>query len=138
LEDYDRRIHGLIGDHTVNDATLTFKIGSNELKQALAEADHDGHHAPVEPEAKNPEIDDLDEETYSQFTYTEVILLKGDYWHIARVLGQKRDGDSNLLGRYHPNPLLDTSIHEVKFPDGNIQDYATNVIAEAQYTQVSG
>jgi hypothetical protein len=34
------------------------------------------------------------------------------------------------------NPILDTRVYEVEFPDGTINDYAANIIAEALYAQV--
>jgi len=67
---------------------------------------------------------------------TEVLLPRGDYQYIAKVLGRKRDGDGNPIGQYHPNPILDTTVHEVEFPDGTIQEYAANVLADALYSQV--
>jgi hypothetical protein len=74
--------------------------------------------------------------TYNRFTSAEVVLPKGDYQYIAKVMGRKRDRVGNVIGHFHPNPILDTSIHEVMFPDGTIQDYSANVLAEALYSQV--
>jgi len=34
------------------------------------------------------------------------------------------------------NPILDTRVYEVEFPDGTINDYAANILAEALYAQV--
>jgi hypothetical protein len=115
---------------------LAFEIGSNELSQALSDANDDGHYSPIEPEAEKPDADDYDEEVYSRFTSAEVLLPKGGYEYIAKVLGRKRDDSGNPIGRYHPNPILDTTVHEVQFPDGSIQEYAANILAEALYAQV--
>jgi hypothetical protein len=134
---YDETIRGKLA--VQSDSTEPFMVteGSitNELQQAN-EAD-DGFNIPLEPDAEKPNPDDFnDEETYSRFTSAEVLLPKGDYEFIAKVTGCKRDSDGNPIGRYHPNPLLDTTVHEVEFPDGTVQDYAANVIAEALFTQV--
>jgi hypothetical protein len=90
----------------------------------------------VEPEAEKLDADDYDEATFHGLTSPEVVLPKGDYQYIAKVIGRKRDSDGNPVGRYHPNPILDTSIHEVEFPDGTISNYAANVLTEALYSQI--
>jgi len=136
LHSYDLSVRKKLGDDLATDEALSFEIGSEELQRTLQDADDDGHFIPVEPEASKPDADDFDEETYSHFTSAEVLLPKGDYQHIAKVLGRKRDESGQPIGHYHPNPILDTTIHEVQFPDGTIQEYSTNVIAEALYTQV--
>jgi hypothetical protein len=61
----------------------------------------------------------------------EVVLPKGEYQHIARVIGRKRDQEGNPIGKYNKNPILDTTVYEVEFPDNTIRDYAANVLAEA-------
>jgi hypothetical protein len=40
------------------------------------------------------------------------------------------------MGIGHSNPLLDTCIYEVKFPDGHTENFATNIIAENIYSQI--
>jgi hypothetical protein len=42
----------------------------------------------------------------------------------------------SLVGLANRNPLLDTRIYEVEFPDGHSQEFAANVIAESLYSQV--
>lgn len=135
---FDVAIHEKIGDQTTSEDALAFKIGSEEFTKALKEADDDGNFHPIEPEAEKSDPDDYDEETDSQFLSAEVKLSKGSYEYVAKVIGRKHDADGNPIGRYHPNPLLDTTNHEVQFPDDVIQDYAANVIAESLYAQIDG
>ena len=92
--------------------------------QALEDHEIPVIYDPVNPEEEKPDIDDYDEETYNRFTSAEVVLPKGDYQYIARVLGRKRDSTGQPIGRYNKNPILDTTIHEVEFPDGSIHKYA--------------
>ena len=54
----------------------------------------------------------------------------------ARVLKRTRDGDGIPIGRRHHNPILDTRQYEVEFPDGSVDVYTTNIIAENLYSQV--
>ncbi len=100
----------------------------------MAEADDDGHNLSIVPALEKPDIDDYDEDTYNRLIAAEFLLTKGEYQYIARVLGRKRDSDENSIGKHHPNSILDTTIHEVKFPDGTIRDYAANMIAKKHYT----
>lgn len=94
----------------------------------------DGIYAPLEPEAEKSEIQDYNEDMYSKFTSAEVLLPKGDYQYVAKVIGRKRDGDGNPIRRYHPNLILDTTVHEGEFLNGSVHDYAANVLAEALFS----
>jgi hypothetical protein len=105
------------------------------LDKALEEAD-DGEYDPYEPEAEHPELDDYDEETLDKLLAAEVILPKGDYQFVGKVIGRKRDANGNPVGRANSNPILDTRVSEVEFPDGSVKDYAANILAEALYAQV--
>ena len=39
-------------------------------------------------------------------------------------------------GRYDPNPILDSRVYEVMFPDGDVEQYAANILAENMLGQV--
>jgi hypothetical protein len=52
------------------------------------------------------------------------------------VKTRKRDFDGNPIGKANYNPLLDTRLYDIEFPDGDIQEYAANVIAESISSQV--
>jgi len=55
---------------------------------------------------------------------------------IGTVKGRKRDENGKLIGHWHTNPLLDTSEYEVAFPDGSVEIYQANRIAEEIYQSV--
>ena len=55
---------------------------------------------------------------------------------LCRVKGIKRNTDESLIGNYNSNPILDTRIFDVEYPDGKIDAFATNVISESIYAQV--
>ena len=48
---------------------------------------------------------------------------------------RKRDADGNPLGRENRNPILDSRLYEVEFPDGRTEEIAANAIAQAMYAQ---
>ena len=59
---------------------------------------------------------------------------RGDSHNEAAVKKRKRTVDRNyLVGKENSNPILDTRIYEVEFPDGGIGEYTTNIIAESLY-----
>ena len=47
-----------------------------------------------------------------------------------------KDADGNPIGKYDPNPILDTHAYGVQFPDGSLKSFNMNVIAENLYSQV--
>jgi hypothetical protein len=83
-----------------------------------------------------PEVDGFDQETYDAYVLAQVQLPKGDDMAIGTIVKRKRDHDGNPIGQHDANPKLDTRIYEVEFPDGEVLEYAANVIAENLYSQV--
>ena len=55
----------------------------------------------------------------------------------GKVTRQVLDPDGQVAGMYDDNPFLTTITYEVEFPDGQVKDYAANVIAENMLTQVN-
>ena len=55
---------------------------------------------------------------------------------LCRVKGRKQDANGEGVGQYDPNPILDTRIFQVEHPGGQIEEYATNVIAESLLSNV--
>eukprot|EP00957_Ditylum_brightwellii_P075355 5726310-Ditylum_brightwellii.AAC.1 len=49
-----------------------------------------------------------------------------------RALGS----NNNTAGSDHDNSMLESTGHEVEFPDRDVKEYATNIIAENMQTQV--
>ena len=48
----------------------------------------------------------------------------------GKVFYRVTDNMGYLKGRYHPNPLVDTSEYRVEYPDGSSEEYAANLFAE--------
>ena len=83
-----------------------------------------------------PEADDFDAETYDNYISAQVLLPKGDSLVSGQVMKRKRDENGNPIGKSNSNPLLDTRVYEVQFPDGTEQEYTANLIATSLYTEV--
>jgi hypothetical protein len=66
----------------------------------------------------------------------EIFLPHGDRNEIAKVMGRKRNSDGLYIGHKHQNPILDSRVFAVKFPDGDERDVSYNTIAEHLFSQV--
>ena len=79
--------------------------------------------------------DTLGKELQDKYVGVRVLLPCGDNLNEGVVLNRKRTADGNLLqGKENTNPILDTRVYEVQFPDGGIAEYTTNIIAESLYS----
>ena len=67
----------------------------------------------------------------------EVLLPQdGEYMQMATVIGRATDSDGVPVGSYDSNPILNTRLYDVMFPDGSIRQYSANIIAENIFSQV--
>ena len=82
------------------------------------------------------EFDDFTPEAYDEFITSEVLLPHGGELTLARVARRKRDADGNPIGSRSTNPILDSRLYEVEFPDGSTDAFTANIIAEHLYSQL--
>ena len=47
----------------------------------------------------------------------------------GKVIGCSVDKDGKVTGKQHNNPILDTRLYDMQFPDGSIKKVAANRIA---------
>ena len=73
---------------------------------------------------------------YDKIINAEVMLQNGDKLQSAKVLQRSIGPDGTIEGRYNDNPVLNSIIYDVEFPDGTIKEYSANVIAENMLSQV--
>ena len=96
-----------------------------------------------DPEGWTPEdigIDstapETDNDDYDVLINSEVILPHQDKNVHAVVIGRHRDNQGRTIGTQDKNPILNTAVYDVQFPDGATKQYAANTIAENLYSQV--
>ena len=77
-----------------------------------------------------------DSESYDNLISAEVRLQRNDKIETGVVIERKRDSSGNFIGNSNANPILDTRVYTVQFPDGSFSDYAANIIAENIFSQV--
>ena len=114
-----------------------------EVYRYLFEGDDDPHPmeqaVPLE-ESNLPEADDgkyndlLSEELNDRYLGLNVLLPQHGKLQEAKIVSRKRTSDGKMLsGHEHSNPLLDSRIYNVEFPDGGVGEFTTNTIAESLY-----
>ena len=60
----------------------------------------------------------------------EVLLPHGEEQVMANLLRKSVDDDGQVIGAHNKNPLLNTLVYDVEFPDGDVNKYATNLICQ--------
>ena len=73
---------------------------------------------------------------YDRLIHAEVTLPQGENQMNAKVIGRAKDDEGKMVGHFHDNPLLNSIVYDVEFPDGAVKQYAANIIAENMYSQV--
>jgi hypothetical protein len=76
----------------------------------------------VEPKASMPEADEYTPEEFDKYISAEVLLPKGNNLVLGKLIGRKRDGDDNPIGVAHKNPIFDTRLYQVQFPEGQVEE----------------
>ena len=116
--------------------------------QVDAEPDnlHDPYEDPDEPARAMPDfLDPVDGDTnqlldqnpaYNILIHSEVVLPHQDKLWNAKILRRSLDPTGRSVGTYHKNPILNTLVYDVEFPDGEVKEYSVNVIAENLLSQV--
>jgi hypothetical protein len=73
---------------------------------------------------------------HDELVNAEVRLPQGDAMRSATVLGHFKDSDGTVKGRHSDDQMLNTLLYDVEFPNGEVKQYAANLIAENMYSQV--
>ena len=55
--------------------------------------------------------------------YAELKLPQWEETNIVKVVGQYKENSGNIIGKYNSNPMLNTMVYDVDFPDGTIHKY---------------
>ena len=91
---------------------------------------------PEEPDSVMPKADSYTPEEMDEYISAELLLPHGGDLSHAKVIGRKRDRDGKPVGTRNPNPILDSRLYEVEFPDGSTETFTANTIIENLYAQV--
>ena len=123
-----QRVHSRWGDKTkVGDLGADCLNLVSEPDNFEAWEDHEA--GPNSPDLK--EEQDPTPEYGDVYLNAEVLFSLGGEMQRGIVRKRKRDVDGNPMGRENQNPILDTRLYEVEFPDGRTEELAANAIALA-------
>ena len=98
-----------------------------------------------EQERAMPDIEDvvdanghlLDQQpAYDAIINAEVRMQLGEEYVTGKVKQRALGPDGRVAGTYDENPILNSIVYEVEFPDGQVREYAANVIADNILSQV--
>ena len=138
-EEFDKAIRKRYGDHR--------SPPSNWVQRRRRPGDDEQHEAETQREDEDgvrvefPYLDGNNKKEFEMLEHddisevdllngAEVLLPKGIHMQAATVLGRSKDNFGRLIGNYDSNPILDSRVYDVMFPDGTIHQYAANIIAE--------
>jgi hypothetical protein len=115
--------------------------GESDTKES---DDADGD-ADTEPAGELPDIEDildftgkvLNQQPMSdKMINAEIILQQGDMLQHGEVKRRSIDDNGKTIGTYSDNPIMNSIVYEVDFPDGELKEYAANILAENMLSQV--
>lgn len=126
------------------DETIMNKLGAKLTEGDLLELGEDfitssfPHYSDEYGNDLPPMPEDMEEEEkldIDNYIGAEVLMDKGESMQTAKVVSRKRGRDGSSIGIANPNPMLDTRIYVVRYPDGIEEEYSANIIAQNLYSQ---
>ena len=84
----------------------------------------------IEDDFEEPPDQEADPVEFDKYVSAKVSFNADGVETFGVVKGRKRDSSGSLIGHYHQNPHLDTSIYQVEFEDGKVESFYANQIIE--------
>ena len=107
------------------------RLGSWVLPRELEDIvlENTPQYDPYEDESQNRQtVPQLAEElepmpeVCNQYIGAEIMLPRGGKMARGHVLAQSHDASGNIMDRAHANPIMDTSLYQVEFAGGRLQN----------------
>ena len=120
-------------------------INPPQIKKGKEDNDFEEYEDNDEAPRVVPEVEDsvdskgrlIDQQpAYDRLINAEVQLQQEDEVVLAKVKQRALGPDGTVVGTYSENPFLNSIVYEVEFPDGQVKEYAANLIAENMMAQV--
>jgi len=143
-EEYTKRVESIIGnfrhatiqridqkpEEIVDIYSDLFELTEGDVDEIQVQAFDSEGNPITKPEAEEIVMQDAPNvEINDKWINATVPISYGGEIIQGTVKRRKRDGDSGLLiGKSHPNPILDTRMYEVEMPDGTYDYHANNLI----------
>ena len=103
-----------------------------------------GIHEPADSESDTRTTDEKtlddfpDRDEFDAYIGAQVVLPSkdGESIVLTKVTNRKRDANGKVMGTANQNPILDTRVYQVEYPDGAVSEFSANIIAENILSQV--
>ena len=82
-----------------------------------------------------PDRNDLGNQYFYNYLDAQVLPYFGEDQKTAKSKPRKREGNGKRMGQLHSNPILNTRLYDVEFPDGTEKKFTANIIAQNMYSQ---
>ena len=80
---------------------------------------------------KYGDISDACLNALDEYIVDEIVITGRDVLTVlGKVMNNKQDASINPIGKKNSNPILDTRIYELDFPDKCIEEFLVNVLAK--------
>ena len=123
-----------------DDPAILGEEGSADFDMDSYEFYEDGHEQtpqPMEADLVDASGKPINQQSVSDLLLNaELHLPSGESEQLGRVVRRAVDENGKLIGSFDNNPMLNTLIYEVEFPDGSLKQYSANIIAENILQQV--
>ena len=92
-----------------------------------------------------PDVEDIVDSTgkildqqpaWDKMINADIMLQHENEMVTGKVKGRTIGDHGEGMGRYDDNPMLNSIIYDVEFPDGQVKQYAANILAENMLSQV--
>eukprot|EP00536_Pseudo-nitzschia_multiseries_P017224 jgi/Psemu1/49913/gm1.49913_g len=134
MEAIDKSIESKIGDEGKDSASFfqeNYPETPEELFDEQPVRSSDLKLEMAEPEASVEDIDEFDE-----YLGNEVIIERNDERLRCIVKDRVPDLQNQPIGVRNENSILDTRLYKLQLPDGTIEEYTANIVAESLYSSV--
>jgi hypothetical protein len=73
---------------------------------------------------------------YNRMINTELMLPQNGEYQPVTVIGRTVSPSGRPEGQYHEDPAMNSMTYDVQLPDGDVKEYAANIIAENLLNQI--
>ena len=115
--------------HELEPGRIYYDAFNEEINDDMIDLPYGDEYKDIIPD----EIDEPYLEQLDQYIGASVVIpgtTNGVEPVLALIKGRKRDHLGNPIGLPNDNPILDTRIYQLEFPDGRVEEYGMNIIAE--------
>ena len=103
-----------------------YSIPIEDSSPSFTEYEDDEENAAMLSEINEEE----DQVEFDKYISSTIRLMEDNVDEIGVIKGRKRGADGKFIGKFHANPILDTSIYEIEFEDDRVGSYYADQIAE--------